>query len=119
MKIRKGFVSNSSSSSFMVSALDSKIELKLTIDLSDYARYGYVLKNHQDVNQYLSDNFCDDDVNELRTQMIAAIDRGETIYQGSFGDDNGGIEAMLCELGIGRFIKDRIDTHVFWGDGGY
>ena len=53
MKIRIGFVSNSSSSSFMITGNITEDTLKITIDLTEF---GILIKNKEDLQKYLEED---------------------------------------------------------------
>ena len=115
MKIRTGFVSNSSSTSFAVSSKnedDAKITISFEIDLSKYA--SYILKTKEEVNKYYME--CRDyrDFNDIEKfikesdeifikeykDCIEEIEKGNVILVGCFSNEDEAEEKILCEKGI-------------------
>jgi len=130
MKIRQGFVSNSSSSSFVVS-LDNEKSCKVKITLEvDLAKYGDKIKTKDDLYTYIRDNYCYDEEESIENfinkdsyggktckKMLEAIQKGRVVVAGSFASDNGDpVEYFLCEKGLPR---DCPDIDVIENEGGY
>ncbi len=128
MKIRTGFVSNSSSSSFVVAtngSTNGKITLTIEIDLNDYTDKS--VKSEKGLLAYLKHNYawtledayCDS-IKELYEQASKAIKNGKTVYFGGFGDEGtGGAETMLCNEGLQAFVSDDDDIEIIHSEGGY
>ena len=118
MKIRSGFVSNSSSSSFIASSKTGKITITIEVDLSEYAKH--VITNVEQLDAYfeqIKENYEDGISTAKRKIYIDALDRGEKIYQGSFSSESGeGLETFLCENGLPDDIKGGT---VIESEGGY
>ena len=141
MKTRHGFVSNSSSSSFVVAipkGESTEIELTLTVDL---ARYGTSISTIEELNQQFIDDHgwivrkdgehtieevldaSDDEGYDYRkgyNEFKALIDAGKTIISGSFCDDSGEAEeTYLCCNGINNAIKKGSGIEIIQGEGRY
>jgi len=102
MKVRNGFVSNSSSSSFVV-ALDpkkTKIKIEIEVDLETYA--------HKQITtlEEVEEHFKEEDTYGKRDEerykvFLKAIKEGKTVFVGSFSDDgDDAIGTMLCNRGL-------------------
>jgi hypothetical protein len=128
MKIRNGFVSNSSSSSFIVSCKD-RTKAKITVSFEvDLAKYGDIIKTVEELEQYYVELYGFDSIEELETDVAAydefqkckrAITKGEIIIMGSFSnEDDDPISQLLCESGI-RIYCDEKNVKCIVGDGGF
>ena len=128
MKIRQGFVSNSSSSSFIIAGQKNDTDdltMTFTLDLSHLV--SEVLKTKEDVLEYLDAGteeeiltLSDGDGNRIRFEdMMDAINAGLVIYVGrTHDDDRHGIESFLCYDGF-EYAKQTDDLYVIEGGGGY
>ena len=98
MKIRLGFVSNSSSTSFIVASKNSlKLILKIEVDLFPFVEE--TLKTKAEVDQYFED--YDKEKDGEYAKCIEALKSGKKVYVGNLANDTGnGLEAFLCENGI-------------------
>ena len=128
MKVRCGFVSNSSSSSFIVG---TKVDLKLVtsenmrsyLKLPTDSPISYMaeeilkcVKNHADlvenVDEWIKDYYGDDDGVETYDEVILArklASQGYFIYNGSFSSDGGdGKEYYLYENPISFETPDFV-----------
>ena len=105
MKIRNGFVSNSSSSSFIVAVDGDKTKVTLTVEV-DLADYGTVCRTETEVTEmfeldYGTEEMEDEDAMAPTYQKcLQAVRDGKIIILGSFVSDEPGVEAYLCEEGL-------------------
>jgi len=93
MKTRKGFVSNSSSSSFIVASdLDELVEITLRSHLSSLSRYQ--IRTLEDYKKYFDleyiwttwEEYIRDYEEEYNT-IMKAIEQGKTVYIGYVGNE--------------------------------
>jgi hypothetical protein len=122
MKTRNGFVSNSSSSSFIVAAnkkLNGIVSLTIEVDLNSYA--SSVIDNLDDLSAYFKENYDEDyEENEDYIGSKKAIESGRVVFAGSFNSEEGGLEGFLCEHGIVNMVNPKnLDVNVIQGEGGY
>ncbi len=102
MRIRRGFVSNSSSSSFVLSTdltKDLKINITLEIDLNHYAEC--VAKTEDEVREYIAEEWCwggsqlddilatNESLREIYDASIAAVKAGKIVVFGEVGNESG------------------------------
>ena len=127
MKIRRGFVSNSSSSSFVV-AIGDKSEVTLTIkaDLSRFA--DTEIETVEQLERYMIAEWGWSKANTIDA-IIAdsqyakriyegareAIEGGKRVLMGSFSSDGEALEQFLCYQGI----PDSPGIDIIEGEGGY
>lgn len=116
MKTRNGFVSNSSSSSFVVSVPQgrnkavTKIKIEIEVDLEQYA--DAVITDQEELDEWLHDEYCYDSVDEARDagetwiadvyeKIQAELKKGRTVLAGRFSDNGTEPEEVfLCQYGI-------------------
>ena len=121
MKNRDGFVSNSSTSSFIVATKEGKAKGKISIevDLEDYARE--TLRTLADVETYfLTERYYEKDElenSEEFQEVKKAIENGKIVLVGSFSSEGDPMEAFLCENGIAELGNE--DVQIILGEGGY
>ena len=124
MKIRNGFVSNSSSSSFIVSCKDkksAKIKVELEVDLYHHAKSKITTLSELDkyyIKQYGWDKkntieaiFEDEDgyFKEDYIKAKKAIKRGEIVLFCSFSNESDEpVSQLLCDMGIEKFCDGKL-----------
>jgi len=127
MKIRNGFVSNSSSSSFVI-AVNGELTLEKLMDgISEKSFHYPIIKEISETIlncaektslKDFMDNYSweeEDEIYEDYKFVIKANKNKWNIYYGSFSDDNGGIEAGLCSTPI----NFKNDDFIFFSEGEY
>lgn len=129
MKVRQGFVSNSSSSSFILAVKGDLTKDKLLKAFKvpkDSPMYS-VAKDMIDIiicnskvmtTRELLDDYCVDDIDELPIEQREVIGKAGgkfSMYCGFASSEEGGIEGALCELDINHESDDLI----FKKEGGY
>lgn len=125
MKIRNGFVSNSSSSSFIISA-HPKQSLKTTItieaNINNYVKQ--TINTIEELQEYLEDVAGTCSITKLKEygwydtykKCLSALEQGNIIYVGEFGNENGDvIENLLLDNGL----KDCENFKVIQSEAGY
>jgi hypothetical protein len=107
MKIRQGFVSNSSSSSFMiVGEKDAKVKLQILADATELC--SDVISNEKDLEEYISREYAweikndDEYVLQFKERIKKNLEDGKIIYIGrcSNEDENPISNAMYDGHGI-------------------
>jgi hypothetical protein len=130
MKIRKGFVSNSSSSSFIV-AVDKGTNVKctsnpMTCNLNDYVNH--TIKTEKELWEYYQDNCGYNTVEGMKVddeysyneyvKCLGMIKQGKVILFGEFEDQGGDREEyMFCLAGIDK--KNNPHLTIIENEGGY
>jgi len=132
MKTRQGFVSNSSSSSFIVAAKNSKVKIEIEIDLESFCREENVISTLEAVDERFYDIAKDyrcDSKQELfkiypkqkqdYDKCVEAITKGMKIYFGSASSESGdAVETYLCDNGFNDITTTK-DIVIIQGEGGY
>lgn len=122
MKKRFGFVSNSSSSSFIVAVNKGRTKIKLEVEV-DLERYSHsTISTIEDLMSYFIDYGYDlDEIKEDERYQEAkkAIEEGKEILTGSFSSDEGDpIESLLCYNGLKKYIDSK-NIVIIQSEGGY
>lgn len=121
MKVREGYVSNSSTSSFIVAVKPNNAKIKIEIE-ANITDFGKDLSTEKELYQYFCDEYDSDfmkdkDISKWYIKSLVAIEAGKIVIAGSFADDSGPIEALLCDQGIDRQLNKNIE--VIQNEGGY
>lgn len=110
MKIRQGFVSNSSSSSFVIASKDKHPRITLTVNISK--EVDYIIKTVEELDECFMEKYCyeetleeffkeDDWQKEKYNKMKKAIEEGKIVYIGSWNSDDCGIGEYFYNNGMG------------------
>lgn len=127
MKVRNGFVSNSSSSSFVV-AIGDKSEVTLTIK-ADLSRFADIeIETVEQLERYMVAEWGWSKANTIDAIIAdseyakrvyegarVAIEAGKRVLMGSFSSDGGALEQFLCEEGI----PESPGIDIIQSEGGY
>ena len=125
MKTRLGFVSNSSSSSFILAVPKNTVRLsvsvKTSVNLFDFVQE--VMKTRKDVIDYFNAYF-DRDISECPegwlNGCLDAIERGDDVFVGSVSDESGISEALLVDSDFVSDAEFNIDgIEVIHKEAGY
>jgi len=129
MKIRTGFVSNSSSSSFIILYKGNKEQLeeklKTVVEVpEDHALYSILKDASKVVIKSIEEEFTTPEeiqksnsfFDEEKQETIARLEGGFHIFTGAFADDyEGSLASLLCNNGLNYKSADLIIEC----DGGY
>jgi len=119
MKIRNGFVSNSSSSSFIVALKKgAKAEATVTINI-DFSNYGERIETIEQLKDYIDCHYGSvSEVLDLFMKMEKAINDGKVIIAGSFSDEDDPQERLLCNLGLEGHVNTD-EVQIIQNEAGY
>ena len=132
MKTRYGFVSNSSSSSFIIAFKGDSNEMrdKLRNIFGVIPGDNYPIKEMPPIGDVVADNVDDsiktldewekyygnsDNPDKNHARFIKRLKEGWTIYPGGFADDHNNLNTFLCDSDI-DYEDDEI---IIWQEGGY
>ena len=123
MKIRQGFVSNSSSSSFFIACDPNKTKVKIEIEL-DFSGYGEEYQTLEDIIDELKDRFCysGDCKNDVYYQKILdkvkkSFSEGKVVILGDFSNESDdSLSQYFCDAGLPKNAKD---FDVIYNEGGF
>lgn len=126
MKVRQGFVSNSSSSSFILmmkgdwKELSKKMSeyLKISKESPVYSLGAECVeilnKNSESAN--IKDMIADEEISiEKGLELQNYVAKGFKVYTGTLSDEEGGLEAYMCDTDLNINTDDLILEH----EGGY
>jgi hypothetical protein len=102
MKCRNGFVSNSSSSSFIVASNPKKTKFKILVevDLNEYVDNTITTMEELDAHKKKEEEYGEFDEAQYK-KCAKAIKAGKTVFFGSFSTDDGDdTSALLAERGL-------------------
>lgn len=133
MKIRSGFVSNSSSSSFLIyfkgtkNSLSDYLKKVFAINFNDTyplkisgkeiastleKNINDIIKTDEDLNYYIANNSIDENT---VCNMRNYLNKGYSIFSGQLCSDSEPLEALLCDKDIAYEDDNLIIDH----EGGY
>ena len=119
MKQKIDFITNSSSASFIISAKKSaslEVPMVIKVELSDYVRETLLTVN--DLDKYWKDEYGRDEEDETYEKCKEMIESGEVVYIIRCSSEEGGIEQLLCDEGLGKIVTSPNIT-IIQGEGGY
>lgn len=125
VKARNGFISNSSSSSFIIGSKGVLTREKLMsfLGAKDDSLFKGIIRKMVDtiyenlgkpywtITEYMKDKDDDDPSDFIRK----LFDDGFIVYSGAFGDQDDPVETMLCETSINHDSENLVIKH----KGGY
>ena len=127
MKIRSGFVSNSSSSSFVIVSKSGKLTVDKLMDafeinaasplyslVKQMAEVLFNAAKEMTTKELLEDQ-CVDSIDDLSSNLRCAAKSNGKIYTGFVSDEENGIECALVEVDF-NFENDKI---ILKKEGGY
>ena len=132
MKIRKGFVSNSSSSSFIIAFKGNNDELRIKLrEIFGNPPGKNPIKSMLPIGDVFANNIEDDPIKTLEEwdefygdssnprgnheRFLERLKEGWTVYNGGFVDCHTELETFLCDSDI-----DYEDNEILiWQEGGY
>lgn len=117
MKVRNGFVSNSSSSSFIISTDQEEVKINIEVDLTKFIKA--TIKTKEELDKYLLEESYCDNIEEWFADWTGNEDKyksylrelevGKVILAFEFYNDSGdALEAYLQEVGLAKSDKYTI-----------
>ena len=111
-KIRLGFVSNSSSSSFIIASKEKpNMTIKTTINLDNFI--DYIITNKKDLDKYFLEEVGYNSIDEMISksewykdiyqECLKELDKGETIYMGEVSNNGENEEFLLFGIGFDEY----------------
>jgi len=146
MKIRRGHVSNSSSSSFIISCPKDlpikdlkgtvQVEVNLAQYISENSDYHEVIDSYDELEKYIMSNYGwrragqtaplafqevindNSDARDKYLEFSKILEKGDKVMCGSIASDGGGdLDYFLSEAGLNTMTNCNFD--IIEGEGGY
>lgn len=116
MKRKSCFISNSSSSSFIIAGEDLSVELRIPVNLKQFV--DETVRTPEELIEYFRDNHWEEKDNfsdPLYQKCLSAIHRGLPVHFGETTDDRDGVEFFICRQGL-HLCRGNIE--IISGNGG-
>ena len=121
VKVRSGLVSNSSTSSFIVSAAGEdalRVTVTLQVDLRDYLGDGAIVRSLAELDEWVDDHCWDDAKGEAWYQRaVAALAEGRIVVCGELGYHGDAFEQESHRRGLRELLEGSgVEVVRFDGD---